>query len=801
MLPDLRFVLRRLLTTPGFTLVAIGTLALGIGAGTAMFSILNAVLLRPLTLPQPEQLVFARELVPSISPAPLPVNAWHYQAWRERSHSFAGLGIASPRLAALNGADGAIPVALTYATAGFLPTLGLQPGLGRGFTESEEKDAAAHVVVISDRLWRARFHADPAALGQTLSLDGVPHTVVGILPPSPALDALNLAPAGYAGPDVFKPLVFAAEELADKWGRHNYAVFARLRPGVTLAAAQRELDGIGAALAREDGSTIELRSLLTPLQENLVRQSRTGLWLLLAAVFAVLLIGCVNLTGLLLARAEQRRSEIALRVALGATRARIFRLALLEPLTIAAAGGALGLLIANSTIAALPRFAPANLPRLAEVALDPDIVGFALVLAGLCGLFTGLVPAWQLAASTPGADIGQARAVAGGRRTNRRHRSFVAVQIALSFVLLAGAAVLMQSFSRLLHTDAGYRSSQVLAAQVLLPAEKYKDDAQASQFYARLLARLESTADIESAGVTNQLPLQGETWVDKIWVLGDGRAPGERPSVNIRFVSPDYFSALGLPLLGGRTFEPRDRGAEAVIISRSLARTLFGDQDPVGRRLTRDGETEATVIGVTGDVRADADRQPAPTLYRPYTDWPPYRGRLVVRGRQQTPLAATLRAALQATDPDVPLAWVRPLDTLAANAVAPQRFQTRLTAGFALAATLLTAIGLYGIVAYAVACRRKEFGVRLALGAEPASLPTTVVRHYLPAIALGLAGGALAFLGAGRVLESLLFASDPRDPLLLVGVAALLVVICMFAAWLPARRAARVDPMIALRAE
>lgn len=801
--PALKFALRQALKTPGFTATVTLVLALGIGAGTAMFSILDAVLLRPLTLPEPERLVMLREIVPSLTPEPISVNAHHYQVWRQRAQSFIDLGVASPGLIALGDANGSTPAAFTAATASFLSTLGLKPALGTFFTAAEETAATSKVVLLSDRVWRGRFNADPGILGRTVLLDRVPHTVLGVLPPAAALDALRLAPAGYAGPDLIKPLVFAPEELTEAFGRHNYAVFARLRPGVSREAATRELDALGAEIAQDAGQkTVQLRGAVTPLHDSIVAQSRLGLWLLMGAVTAVLLIGCVNLAGLLLARAEQRRGEIALRVALGATRLRVFRLVLLEPLLISALGGLLGLLLAYYAVEALPHFAPANLPRVGEIALHPAVILFSLVLALLSGAIAGVVPSWQLAAHTPGADLGHSRTLAGGRRTDRKHRAFVAVQIALSFVLLASAALLIQSFARLLHVDPGYRATHVLAAQVILPGEKYRDDAQRGQFYARLLERLAAAPEIESAALTNQLPLQGETWIDKIWVLGDGRAAAERPAVNIRFVSPDYFRTLGLPLLAGRTFAPRDRGEESVIISQSLARTLFGDRDPLGRRITRDGESETVVVGVAADVRADADRAPVPTLYRPYGDWPPYRARLILRPRGAgVPLAATLRSAVQTVDSDVALAWVRPFEEIASGAVAPQRFQTGLTTAFAAAATTLTALGLYGIVAYAVACRRKEFSVRLALGAEPGTLPATVVRQFLPAVAIGLGAGGLGFLAAGRVLESLLFQSDARNPAIFLAVTLLVLAICVFAAWLPARRAARVDPMVALRAE
>lgn len=803
MLSDLRFVLRSLGKSPGFTFLAVATLALGIGTGTAMFSIVNAVLLRPLALPEADRLVFLQERVPALHDAPISVNATHYLTWRERARSFADLAVAVPAVAALSESGETTPLALTYATASFLPTFRLTPALGRAFTTEEERAGRDAVVLLSDRLWRTRFQADPGIVGRTVMIDRKAHTVLGVLPPLPAFSSLGLVPPGYTEPDLLKPYSFSADELVDKWGRHNYAVFARLRPEATLESARRELDSLGAEIARDAGRTDALNGLVTPLHERVVSHSRRGLGLLAGAIAAVLLIGCVNLAGLLLARAEQRRAEMALRTALGASRARVFRLALLEPALLAAAGGLAGLFLADTVVHLLPRFAPADLPRVGEVALDGTVLLFTAVLTAACALLAGLAPAWQLARHAPGADLGGgSRTLASSHHAGRRQRAFVLVQIALSVVLLACAGLLTHSFYALTHAEQGYRAPGALTAQLVLSSEKYSTPERRIEFYQRLLERLAGLGGIESAAISNRLPLQGETWIDKIWVIGDGRTEAERPAVNTRLVSADYFRTLGLPLIAGRTFRADDDAVETVVISSQLAHLLWPGQDPIGRRLTRNGENESVVVGVVADVRANADRAPVPTLYRPFAYWSQLRTNVIVRphGSAESALAP-LREAVRSIDPEVPLASIRPLAEIASGAVAPQRFQAALFAAFAVVATLLTALGLYGGVAYAVACRRKEFGVRLALGADPAALPLEVVRSYLRPVALGIAAGIAAFLATGRLLESLLFQTEPRDPVLIAGVATLALLVSFIAALLPARRAARVDPMIALRTE
>lgn len=803
MLADLRFVLRSLGRTPGFTAVSVLILAFGLGAGATLFSLVHQVLLRPLALPEPDRLVDLQELAPSVSPTPLPVNAAHFTTWQERATSFDHLVALAPSLAALRDERESVPVALTHVTADFLSTLGLAPLRGRDFAAEDARTGHNDVVLAAESLWRSRYQAAPDFVGHTVYLDRRPHTVIGIVPDRSDLAALNLAAAGFSAPDFYKPLVFGAEELARKMGNHNYRALGRLRPGSTLASAGRELDLLGAAIAQDAGFNGELRGIVTPLHDKVVGPARRGLWLLSAAVGAVLLIGCVNLAALLLARAEQRRAEIALRAALGADRGRIFRLALLEPLVLAGLGAAGALLFAQLALDALPHLAPGNVPRLAEVRLDLTVTAFAAGLALLCALAAGLVPAAQLAGFGPGAGLRPGgRGVAGSARAQHTHRILVAVQVALSLVLLAGAAVLTRSLHRLLTADQGFSAPRLVTARILLPAEKYPDAAQRLEFFARLDEKLAAAGEIEGAAATNRLPLQGETWIDKIWVPGDGLSPAQRPNVNIRFVSAGYFSTLGLPLQSGRTFAPDDRANQTVIISRQLAELLWPGHDPVGRVLTRDGTAEATVIGVVADVRAEADRAPVPTLYRPLADWPPLRTNLIVRARGSTAAAlAALRGAVQALDPDAPLTAARTMDEIASGATAPQRFLTLLTSAFAVVATILTALGLYGIVAYSVACRTKEFGVRLALGAAPDALPVQVARHYLPPVLVGLAAGLAAYLALGPLLRQVLFETNPAEPVLLGAIAALMASLAFLFAWLPARRAARVDPMIALRAE
>ena len=806
MMTDLRYALRRLVKSPGFTATAILTLGIGIGACTAIFSVVNGVLLRPLAFPQPQQLVRLRETMPALGPDPLPVNAHHFLAWRERATSFDGLSIVDPHTSILTGVSQPEQLGLVDVSANFFELLGKPPALGRSFLPEEETAGRQHVVVISDALWHRNFAADPGLVGRAILLDGAPHTVVGVLPADFRFPQTRdrIGGRGPANADVFSPKVFLPDELLDLLGRHNYGTIARLKPGVTLQQAETELNGLGAQIVREAGQpNAVLRAIVVPLYEAIVGQSRRGLLVLFAAVTSVLLIACINLMNFLLAQAERRRQESAVRQALGASRAQLLRAALVETLLVAVAGGLLGIAIAHDGLAFLIQYAPADFPRLAEVQVDPSVLLFALAITLATGLLFGLAPAWRLAYSDPQQALcAGSRTLTGGVRGRRWSDTLVATEVALSVVLLALAALLGGSFARLLRTEQGFRAPTVLTAKVVIPFAKYSEAGQRLAFFEQLVDHLAATPGIATAAVVSTLPLQGENWVDKAAVAGDPRPDGEKPNVNIRFISPAYFQTIGLPLRAGRSFDARDHSRKVMIVSEQLARLLWPGQDPVGRRLERIPGEEYEVIGVAGDVRVSADRTPVPTAYRPYWDWPPLGMIVAARAAGDARAAGSaIRAAIQSVDRDVPIPAFHTMDDVLGESVAQQRFQMLLAGVFAAAALLLSALGIYGVVAYSVARRQKELGIRIALGATPTAIHALVLRHGMRPVLFGLVVGLATALAGGRVLNSLLFETRASDPFTLAMVAATLTLIALGACYLPGRHATHVNPVEALRAE
>lgn len=803
---DLRHSFRRLIRTPGFSALAIATLALGIGASTAIFSIVEGVLLRPLDYRAPGQLVWLRETTPSFGQAPLPINASHFLTWRERATSFAALSVLDHGSAALTGSDRPEQLALAGVSANFFELLGVSPALGRSFFTEEETAGRNRVLVISDALWRRVFAADPAIVGRTISLDHEPHTIVGVLPARfqhPHVTARGIGSVGAPNPDLFRPKVFSAEELKERFGRHNYGTIGRLKPAVTVEAAEAELNEIGAQIVREIGmnNTI-LRALVLPLHEAVVGQSRTGLLVLFAAVTSVLLIACVNLTNFLFAQAERRRQESAVRQALGASRGRLVRQALTDTLLVAGIGGVLGIGLAWAGLGLLLRVAPGDLPRLDEVRLDGGVLGFAIGLSLFTGLLFGVAPAWRLARTDPQQALAAgSRALAGGG--GRRLSSvLVAAEVALSLVLLTTAALLAGSFARLLQTDKGFHAPNVLSAEVAIPVAKYREPAQRIAFFEQVVERLGSMPGVRSATMINSLPLQGETWVDKAAVAGDPRPLAEKTDTNVRFITGAYFEMLDIPLRAGRTFAPADRQKKVTIISETLAERLWPGENPIGRRLERWAGDEFEVIGVAGDVRPAPHRAPVPTMYRGYWDWPPRRMLVVVRTVGDPRAAAgMIRAAVRDIDADVPVPVLRTMDDVLSASVAQQRFQVMLAATFAGAALLLTALGIYGVVAYSVTRRRKEFGIRMAFGAAPAAVQCLLLRQSLAPVLAGLVGGIAAALAVARVLQSLLYETRATDPLVLATVSLALVVVAAVACYLPGRQSTRIDPVESLRAE
>lgn len=805
MFTDLKSAVRSLSKSPAFALVAVLTLALGLAACTTVFSLVNTVLLRPLPYPEAQRLVSVHELLPKFSSEQLPVNAWHFATWRDSSTSFSDLTLFGASTAALTGAGEARRIPVAAATHEVFSTLGFVPQLGRLFTADDEASGHNQVVVITDSFWRRELNGAADVIGRKLVLNLTPHTIIGVLPPGaelPDLRKLGPTPPVFVRPEILKPMAFTADELARKIGNHNYTVIGRLRPAATPQSAQTELNQLARAITQDAGADLELRATVTPLHDAIVQASRRQLWLLLGSVGALLVISCVNLASLLLARFEQKRAESALRQALGASRFQILRLALAEPFLIALGGGVLGLILSSYAIALVPQFAPSDLPRLAELGFDGQVFLFALSASVLSLVLTGLLPALLLTQQMTSAQLAGGRTLAGSSRVSRNQRVLLTLQVALSVILLSGAGILSRSLFRLAAADQGFRHPATIAASVTAPGGRYATDDDRIAFFNRLLAKLGSTPGVISAATCSRLPLQGETWIDRFHVPGDTRPAEAQPNANTRFISADYFQSIGLHFIAGRTFSTDEQGRNRAIISRSMAEALWPGLDPVGRQIARGDDETIEVIGVVDDVRANAGAKPVPTIYRQFTQWPASTMYLVVECAQPAAVATpSLVNAIHSLDPDVPVTSLGTLDTIAYQAVAPQRFMANLAIGFAVAAALLTALGLFGVVSYSVACRQREFGVRLALGATPEELPRQLLRDHMAPVALGLCLGWLAYTASSSLLNSLLFETNAREPAILLMIGALVGLLALFSAWWPARRASRVDPMIALRAE
>ncbi len=805
---DIRFAARTLAREPGFAALSIVMLALGIGANTAIFSVVNSILLRPLPFEAPGNLVALREVIPAVASTypTLPVSARHFTEWRARCSSFESLSAVGQGTLNLTGTGEPERLNAARVSADLFYTLRVQPRLGRSFAAGEDTEGRDRVAVISDGLWRRRFQGDPSVIGKTVLLDSLPHTIIGVLPPWFRMPPTSVFETGLSlirEPELFKPLAFSRSELAELMGTFNYAVIARLNRGVGREAALAELNVVAGQLEQLAGETANLHASVTPLQESLVRKSRTGLLVLLAAVGSVLLIVCVNLANLMLARAERRGREWAVRTALGASRGRLVRQVLVEALLIALLGGIAGTWIAAVGLDGLLRFAPADLPRLDEVRLDARVLAFALGLTTATGLLFGFAPAWHGARAEP-----QDALKAGGRTSTDTHRgarfrnALVGAEVALSVVLLVLAALLGGSFLRVLRADKGFHAPTVLAAEIAIPMTKYQKEEQRNRFHEQVLERLRMQPGVLSAAISTALPLTGETWVDSAYLPGDTRPQMERPVVNVRFVSADYLSTMGIPLLSGRTFAEGDRTRKVAIVSERIAQQLWPGQPALGRRFLRQPDQEYEVIGVAGDVRSDADRVPAAIVYRPYWDWAPRQVLLAARAAADPrSIAGAMRAAVHSVDPDVPVPAMRTMQQFLEDAVAQRRFQTVLAVAFGATALLLAALGIYGVVAYTVARRTNEIGVRIAVGAGPGQVRRMVLAQAMVPVAAGLALGVLASLAAGRIVGRLLYEVDARDPVTIGAVVLVLAAAAAAACWSPARRATKIDPMQALRWE
>lgn len=802
---DIKYGLRMLARSPGYVIVMVLTLALGIGATTAIFSMVNGVLLRPLAYPQSRQLVFVTQFSPRVvDKFPLlPIGGRLFIEWHQRCSSFESLSLIGQYPTTMTGRGEPQQLETLEVSANLFRTLRVQPAMGRFFS-AEDEEGSSRVAVISDELWQRKFGADPSILGETITLNDDAYTVVGVLPETFRFPNVN--PFGVAlleisaRPAIFVPKVFTAREQSDPMAG-AFRVIGRLKDGVKCGQAAVELNVIMAQVVdtmRLKG--LELCAIVRPLKEILVQDYRRGLLVILGAIGTLLLIACLNLGILGLVRAERRSLESTIRSALGASRTQLLRQALMETILITLPGAALGMAVASSGIDILVWIMPADIPRLSEVRIDENVLLFALALTGITIVLSSVLPAWR----TAGIDV--ERVLKAGGRTStsnavglRLRSGLVAAEVGLGVMLLVTAGLLLGSFARIIYADRGFQAPAVLAVDIPLSLAEEK---QAIGFYDRLLEHLASAAGVESAAIVSVLPLEGEEWVNPIWVPGDTRPQWDHPLANVRIVSPGYFQTMGIPLLEGRTFDRTDQSRNVVVISQRLARALWpGQNTVVGRKVMVEGP-EREVIGVVKDIRARADHDSVPMLYHPH--WFMNRRNITVVARAKgdpLSIAGSVRAAVHDTDADAPVAAIRTMRQVLEESVSQRRFQTLLTCTFASCALVLAGLGIYGVVSYSVARRTREMGIRVAFGACSLNLCSMVLRQGMTPVVLGLIFGVAGALACGRLLQSLLYEIEAHDPLIISVVVTVVLVTAALACYIPARRAAKIDPMEALRYE
>jgi putative ABC transport system permease protein len=777
-------------------LAALTTLALGIGANTAIFSVVNGVLLNPLPFPDPDRLVivWGRHEAIGQETASLP----DFLDWRSDARSFESLSAMTNTRFNLTGSSEPEVVRGALATAGLFRTFGVVPTIGRGFRDDEERSAAPRVALLGEGYWRSRFGGDRDVVGRQVQLSGIPYTVVGIVPAT-----LQLA----RPVDVWTPL---ATDTTRPRRADFLTVFGRLRPGVELERAQAEMTTIAGRLERQYPETNQgWGAEVVALKQQVVGEVRPALLVFMGAVGLVLLVGCANVANLMLARVAGRNRELAIRSALGASRARLAGDLLLESAALGLLGGGLGLLLAVWGIEALRSLQPGTIPRIDEIGLDYRVLGFALLLSLLTAILFGLAPIWRLARGDLREGLTEgSRGVAGGGAIRRARSALVQAEVALAFVLLAGAALLLRSFDRLQQVDPGFSTDRVLTARFTLPRAKYQEDARRAAFGEQLLGGIGSRPGVRSAALVSDAPLGDSPPYLSFEIQGlASRSDGTVQDAEVYAATPEYFETLRIPLVQGRQYDARDRaGSQPVaVINQALARRFWPGRSALGARITLDDpsdpESWRTVVGVVGDVRqARLSEQAYPQIYLPFAQSPSRSMVLAVRADgDAASLVPAMRGSLAELDPDLPLTDIATLEERKAVSLARPRVNAAVIGAFALAALVLAAVGIYGVVAYGVVQRTRELGIRMALGAGRGTLLGMVIRQGMAPVLTGMLFGLAAALAGGPVLRSLLFDVDATDPLSFAAVILFLAGVALAAIYLPARRAARSDPMVALR--
>jgi putative ABC transport system permease protein len=810
---DIRYAARILLNTPGFSLIAVATLALGIGANSAIFSVVNAVLLRPLPYSKPDQLVMIWEQRPSSGDARFPITGHEFVAWREQSRTLEHIALIDGASYNLTGQGEAVSVRASRVSSNYFSVLGVQPILGRTFAPEEDQSGGQRVVILSHALWRSRFGSDEQLIGKTASLNDQNYIIVGIMPD------LEVSP------ELWVPMDLSAEEQKVAHSRH---VLARMKTGVRLTEAQEDIRRISRQLEQQyPSSNTGHGATVISLEEQTTGGVRRALLVLLGAVACVLMIACANVAGLLLTRATSRQKEIAIRTALGASRGRIIRQLLTESLLLASIGGGIGLMLAMWFTYVLSKVEAIEIPRADTIGIDGTVLAATILFSILTGLLTGMAPALRTSKSNLIYGMSDGTRSSAGPARRRIGSSLAILQVALALVLLIGSGLMIRSFIRLMQVDPGFDPSNVLRLELALPPLRYPKPQQQTQFYEELIRRLETLPGVESVSASRQTPLHrgGSNWLSVTFEGRPAPAPGEATGAAIRSISSNYFRTMRIPLLKGRYFSDADarlsvptiRSSErqpyperfnepqptpVLIINETMARMFWPNEDPVGTRLRIASSPWFTVVGIVGDVPYTALHQkPDPEIYLSHQQEPNSRLAVMIRtAGEPLLLADAARAHVRDLDEDLPVSMMS-MEQVVARSVAERRFNAVALSGFGGLALMLAIVGVFGVINYSVAQRTREIGIRIAFGAQKRDIFKIVMRQ---GIGLALAGVGIGVAGAVFItglLSQLLYEVSPTDTGTFVAVSLLLIAVALLACWIPARRATRVDPIIALRSE
>jgi putative ABC transport system permease protein len=811
LLQDIRYGIRMLAKNPGFTAIAVLTLALGIGANTAIFSVVNAELLRPLPFRDPGQLVRVATANARLHTVSGAVSYPDFADWRSQNHVFQDIAAYVDSSFALTGTERPAHLQAATVTAGMFNLLGVSPELGRGFLPVDD-EPHHHVAILSHGLWKERFGGDPQIIGRVITLDNSAYTVVGVMPANFQYLLQRETPALWSSFSPMRESTTDSPTMADERDAHFLRVIARMKPGVKVAEAQANMDVITASLAKQyPDSNKYFSARVVSEQEELTHSIRPALFVMIVAVGFVLLIACVNVANLLLARATSRTREIAIRSALGAGRQRVVRQLLTESFLLALMAGALGLLLAMWGSAALVRFSPANLPRIAEIRIDGWVLAFTMGLSLATGMLFGLAPALQVSHGNIVDALKEgALSSTAGRGRHALRGALVIVEMALALALLVGSGLLIRSLVHLQNVDPGFDPHNIMTSNVDLPDAKYSD-AKKAQYFRDLMPQLKALPGVQLAAAIYPLPMGGDEIRTNFQIDGHPVAKSEAPHTSLRDITPDYFATMRIPILQGRDFGAQDAVASTpvVIINEDLARQAFPDENPIGKHIKLDvaeGASEPQmreIVGVVGNVKFhDLSDEWAPESYIPYAQVSFGSLTLVVRAAQDAhSLARPMAETVRSLDNDLPTYAPETVEEYLNGTIAQPRFNTYLLGIFAALAMLLTAVGLYGVISYSVAQRTHELGIRMALGGQPRDVLRLIVGQGLRLAAFGVGIGLIVAVALTHFLSSMLFGVSAADPVSYLAVVSLLLSVVVVACYVPARRAMRVDPMVALRYE